>query len=303
MTTPVEPSSLLRWRRRLPAPRRAHGRWLVGVLLLAGAAAAALLVTRHTASDGFERLLAAGCDEVEPCQVLEAEASERLARCGLSCEQEREQQREARQLLYRAEERRRVREHYRQSAELEGRIQDSARSRRIEDEQRVLAAQARVEERLRKEQLESEQAERERVSARAAEQRARELRYLTLMSPRSREQRLKRCHERLASCDALVELMLDAAQDDRERRRLVEINERALEDKHRGPELEAAVDEQGVPRRDGAGEAAARATIATPADPAPSAAAPGAAAPSAEPCSGRAEGCCDPGTSTNCPDS
>ena len=290
---------MLRWRRRLPAPRRAHGRWLVGVLLLAGAAAAAVLVTGHTEGDGFERLLAAGCDEVEPCHALEAEASERLARCGVSCEEERAQQREARQLLYRAEERRRVREHYRQSAELEGRIQDSARSRRIEDEQRVLAAQARAEERLRKEQLESEQAERERAAARAAEQRARELRYLTLMSPRSREQRLKRCHERLASCDALVELMLDAAQDDRERRRLVEINERALEDKHRGPELEAAVDEQGVPRRDVASEAATRAAIAAPAEPA----APSAVVPSAEHCAGRAEGCCEPGASANCPDS
>jgi hypothetical protein len=297
MTTTREPSSMLRWRRRLPAPRRAHGRWLLVVLLLGAAAAATAFATQHTRGDGFERLLATGCDEVEPCRALEAEAAERLARCGLSCEREREQQHEARQLLYRAEERRRVREHYRQSAELEGRIQDSARSRRIEDEQRVLAAQARAEERLRKEQLESEQAERERAAARAAEQRARELRYLTLMSAKAREQRLKRCHERLASCDALVELMLDAAQDDRERRRLVEINERALEDEHRGTEPELRVAE-GVPRHAQSSETAARAAIAAPAEPAPS-----AAASSDEPCAGRAEGCCEPGAGAACPDS
>ncbi|MET0413166.1 MAG: hypothetical protein ABW217_17810, partial [Polyangiaceae bacterium] len=286
----------LRWRRRLPAPRHGHGRWLVLALLLAGAAAA-VLVTRHSVGDGFERLLAAGCDEVEPCRALEAESAERLARCGLSCEREREQQREARQLLHRAEERRRVREHYRQSAELEGRIQEDARTRRIADEQRVLAAQARAEERLRKEQLESEQAERERVAARAAEQRARELRYLTLMSSRSREQRLKRCHERLASCDALVELMLDAAQDDRERRRLVEINERALEDKYRGPAQDSTVDVKVVARHDVASETSAGTALAAPAE------STSAAAPVDAPCAGRAEGCCVPGATAACPDS
>jgi hypothetical protein len=298
MTTPREPSSMLRWRRRLPAPRRAHGRWLAVALLLGGAGAAATLVIRHGEGDGFERLLAAGCDEVEPCRALEAESSLRLAGCGLSCEREREQQRDARQLLHRAEERRRVREHYRQSAELEGRIQEVARARRIEEEQRVLAAQARAEERLRKEQLESEQAERARVATRAAEQRARELRYLTLMSPRLREQRLKRCHERLASCDALVELMLDAAQDDRERRRLVEINERALEDKQRGPEDLSALDAKVVPRHGVATEASAGTATPAPAEPTSSAAAPVDA-----PCAGRAEGCCEPGASAACPDS
>lgn len=299
MTTAHESSSTLRWRRRPPAPRRGHGRWLALAALLGGGAVAALVITPDSAGDGLERLLAAGCDEVEPCRALEAEATARLGRCYLACGREREQQREARQLLHRAEERRRVREHYRQSAELEGRLAESARSRRIEDEQRVLAAQARVEERLRQEQLELEQAERARAEARAAEQRARELRYLTLMSAQAREQRLKRCHERLASCDALVELMLDAASDDRERRRLVEVNERSLEAKHRGPEHAAAAETNVAARRDMvASEAPARSAPAAPTAPAPSTTRAGD-----EPCAGRAEGCCESGSATDCPDS
>jgi hypothetical protein len=302
MTTPREPSPTLRWRRRppapsLPAPRRGGGRWLGLMVLLGTAGAALLLVTGHAQGDGFERLLAAGCDEVEPCQALEAEASARLARCSFSCASERDQQREARQLLYRAEERRRVREHYRQSAELEGRLAESARSRRIEDQERVLAAQARIEERLRKEQLEIEQAERERVAARAAEQRARELRYLKLMSPRAREQRLKRCHERLASCEGLVELMLDAASDDRERRRLVELNERALEDQQRRPEREPAHDANVTPRA-----AALAPEGGAPAAPAATEPVSNEGAQGDEPCAGRAEGCCEPGAA-DCPDS
>src|SRR5690554_4525049 len=154
VTTPREPT--LRWRRRLPAPRRGHARWLALMALLAGAAAVALLVSRRAQGDGLERLLAAGCDEVESCRLLAAQATEQLARCTFWCERERAQQREARALLHRTEERLRVREHYRQSAELEGRLEQSARSRRIEDEQRVLAVQARAEERLRKEQLDAE---------------------------------------------------------------------------------------------------------------------------------------------------
>jgi hypothetical protein len=298
MTTPREPSLTLRWRRRLPAPRRGQVRWLGLVTMLGAALAAALLVGRHTADDGFERVLGAGCDEPEPCRALEVEATERLARCSFSCEQERAQQREARQLLYRAEERRRVREHYRQSAALEGKIEESARTRRIEDEQRVLAAQARVEERLRKEQLDAEQAERERVETRAAEQRKRELRYLALMSPKAREQRLKRCHERLASCDALVELMLDAASDERERRRLVEVNERALEAKHRGTEGDDVAEAKVVPRHEAVAGEATPPPPAAPVEPALS-----VAATSDEPCAGRAEGCCEPGASANCPGS
>lgn len=298
MTTPRESSSTLRWRRRLPAPRRGHARWLALLAVLAGAAAVAPLLTARSPVDGFERRLAAGCEEIEPCHALEVEATERLVRCGLSCESEREQQREARQLLYRAEERRRVREHYRQSAELEGRLAASARSRRIEDEQRVLATQARAEEQLRKEQLELEQAERERVQARAAEQRAREVRYLSLMSPRAREQRLKRCHERLASCDALVELMLDGASDDRERRRLVEINERALETKHRGLEDEVVSDTP-VPSRPHAvaSEASAHAPTLAPSEPASN-----VTTVADETCAGRAEGCCKSGVAADCPD-
>lgn len=303
MTTPREPSPTLRWRRRLPAPQpaeptRGRGGWLALVALLGTAGAVLLLATGHAPDDGFERLLAAGCDEVEPCHALEVEASARLARCSFSCAGEREQQREARQLLSRAEERRRVREHYRQSAELEGRLAESARSRRIEDAERVLAAQARVEERLRKEQLEAEQAERARLEAKGAEQRARELRYLALMSPRAREQRLKRCHERLASCDALVELMLDATADERERRRLVEINERALEDKHGRPAGDAPHDAKVTPRAE-----AVAAEAPAPAQPAASEPVPSESAHGDELCAGRAEGCCEPGAAAGCPDS
>ncbi len=118
------------------------------------------------------------------------------------------------------------------------------------------------------------------------------------MSPRAREQRLKRCHERLASCDALVELMLDAASDDRERRRLVESNERALEDKHRGTER-AASDVKITPQHEVvASEASAHAPATAPSEPAASAAAAGD-----ETCAGRAEGCCEPSAAADCPDS
>jgi hypothetical protein len=287
-----EPSLTLRWRRRAQGRRRAVGRWLALPLLLSGLGSAALLVHAHTGSDGFERRLEAGCDELEPCQALEAEASERLTRCTLVCGREREQQREARHLLYRAEERRRVREHYRQSEALEGRRLESERERQIEDEERAQAARARVEERLRKDQLEAERLERERQEVRLAEQRARELRYASLLSPALREQRLTRCHERLAACDALVELLLDAASDDRERRRLVELNERALQKKYAQPD-----------EREGA-SAATRRSASTPVAAAPQLpATPAAEAWSVDACAGRTEGCCEAGGIENCPGS
>jgi hypothetical protein len=297
MSTSAEPSLPLRWRRRPQERKPGLARWLVPLALLGGLGLGGVLVSGHTGRDGFERLLEAGCDEVEPCKALEAEASERLARCAVSCGRERDQQREARHLLYRADERRRVREHYRQSEALEGRIQESERERRIEDEERVLAVQARAEEHLRKEQLAAEHAERERQEARLAEQRARELRYLSLLSPAAREQRLARCHERLATCDALVELLLDAAPDERERRKLVELNERALDTKlgRPLPAPHGAKDAQA-----GHGEPA-RAAAAPPAEPTPSP--PDGTAAGVNACAGRAEGCCEPGSDADCPGS
>jgi dTMP kinase len=300
MSSSAEPALTLRWRRRpTTGRRRGLGRWLALVALLGGGAGATLFVAQHARMDGFERVLESGCDEVDSCKALEAEASARLGRCVVSCGREREHQREARHLLYRAEERRRVREHYRQSDALEGRIQETERERRIEDEERVLAAQARVEERHRKELLEVERAERERQDAKLAEQRARELRYLTLLSPAAREQRLKRCHEQLATCDALVELLLDAATDERERRRLVASNERALEDKREGVGRGELPSARSEPRA----EEPRPAVTPTPLAVEPPTPAAASAAASVDFCPRGTPGCCSPEAQGDCPGS
>jgi hypothetical protein len=230
---PLEQPLARRWQRRSPARTRPLLRAALGcglVALLAGVLAS----VPWQRPDDLSRRLAQGCEDVEQCQALAADAALQLGECWLGCEGERAHDRAARLLVLHAQERRRVRDHYRQSDALEDRIMQGERERRAEDEQRLLAARAALDERRYQRQLEEQRAEREAEQQRLAEQRAKELRYLGLLSPDGRELRLRRCHQGFGSCDGLLELLLDAAGNERERRQLADLNERLLMDKALG---------------------------------------------------------------------
>lgn len=198
----------------------------------AALALAALVVAQRNAAAepaAFERRLADGCDGVEACQALERLASERWARCALLCARERDDLRRARQLVHRAEERRRVREHYRASAELERRARAAARAERELAALRSQAAERELEEHRQRLAREREREARRWRRRAELERREREITYLRLLSAEHREQRLARCHGQRGACGDLLERLLEAASDDPERRALAAANERFLE--------------------------------------------------------------------------
>jgi hypothetical protein len=213
-----------------PAVRR-HGRVFVmrtalGAALLAGAAWASLaLAVAHAGDSAFSRRIGAGCEELEPCQTLEAEAEQRVDECSFACGRAAAEYRAARLMRFRAEERRAVRDHYRERDRAEQLERQSQRTRSIDDWQRREAARAEEAERDRRHQVELERLRQAHVDRRLADERERRQRYYAALGPEGRAMRLERCLAGNERCDALVIDLLDATRDDAERRKLAERNE------------------------------------------------------------------------------
>jgi hypothetical protein len=225
------------WRRRSPgAPSPCSGtasarRWplrFAGGLLSAGLAALGASHWGGAAEGALSERLSEGCEEIEPCRQLEAEAAQRLQVCWLGCGSEAAEHRMARSLRFRAEERSAVRAHYRQRDAAERSEQQSERERRLADWQREQAAHGADAEREQRERLDLERLRQERIDRRIQEERQRRIAYLVLLAPEARLQRLERCHAEKAGCDALVLDLVEAAQGADEKRKLAEQNEQLL---------------------------------------------------------------------------
>lgn len=239
------PASARRWRRRTPAAHTAAApragavlrsvgsrSWrrplqgLVGAVLLFGVGWAALTAAwAHSGDSAFSRRVGAGCEALEQCLSLEAEAARRLDACALFCERAAEEYDAARLMRFRAEERRAVREHYRERDRAERRERQDKRAERLDEWRRQRAARAEDAARARQHQLELERLRQEYIERRIADERRRRVGYLAALGPDGRALRLKNCLALSPRCDALVLDLLDATRDVNERRALAEMNE------------------------------------------------------------------------------
>jgi hypothetical protein len=222
-----------------PAPRAVAQRRLgaAAALLLAGLAG--LAAWRWLGSDeSFAERLSQGCEQLEPCRQLEAEAARREQSCWLGCGRELSDHRMARLLRYRAEERSAVREHYRQRDDAERSEQQLEREQKLADWQRAQAAHNAEAEREQRERLELERLRQDRIDQRIQAERQRRISYLALLAPAARAERLEQCYAEQAlparagqtgpGCEALALDLLEAAARGAEKRRLAELNEKLL---------------------------------------------------------------------------
>jgi hypothetical protein len=194
-------------------------------LLVAGAWGGAVLVHERAGDAAFSRRIAAGCEELEHCQQLEAEAEARVDRCSFACGVAASEYRAARVMRFRAEERRAVRDHYRERDRVERLERDMRRATRLDDWQRREAARAEEAERDRRHQLELERLRQAHADRRRAEERERRQSYFATLGREGRAKRLEHCLSVNERCDTLVLDLLDAARDDAERRELARRNE------------------------------------------------------------------------------
>lgn len=220
----------------VPQPRRWALRAAAAVLIgLAG-----LTAWRSLGSDdAFAERLSQGCEQLEPCRQLEAEAARREQSYWLGCGRELSDHRMARLLRYRAEERSAVREHYRQRDDAERSEQQSEREQKLADWQREQAAHTAEAEREQRERLELERLRQDRIDQRVQAERQRRISYLALLAPAARAERLEQCYaeparvaagtgqERAqANCEALALDLVEAAAEGTEKRKLAELNEK-----------------------------------------------------------------------------
>jgi hypothetical protein len=225
--------SATRWPRR-PAPtlpvRAPRGRGLrraavVGAVLLLTCLGAGLALAVGEHESEFSRRLSLGCDEIEACQRLEVEAERRVEDCWLACGDVRAEHRLARFFRYRVEERRAVREHYRQRGEAERRQAALDRARQLEESRRLETAHAEEAQREHQGRLELERLRQANVERRLSEQYQRRVAYLVLLGEEGRARRLRRCMHASGGCGELVLELIDAASGDAEKRSLAKLNE------------------------------------------------------------------------------
>jgi hypothetical protein len=198
---------------------------VAGALVLLGCVGAGLALGVGARQSEFCRRLNLGCEDLESCRRLEAEAERRLEDCWLSCGDVAAEHKLARFLRYRVEERGAVREHYRQRGETERQQAQLVRARQLEESQRLDTARALEAERERQGRLELERLRQANIDRRLAEQYERRVSYLVLLGPEGRARRLRRCVQGGASCGELVLELIDAAHDDAEKRSLAKLNE------------------------------------------------------------------------------
>jgi len=218
-TSPV-PAPSRRWRRVWPA--------LVSALLLCGGLGSAAVWHARAQNEQFSLQLSAGCEEMGPCQKLEAEAARRAQACWFGCGRELAEQRVARLQRYRAEERLAVREHYRQRDDAERTAEQLERAQRLAEWQREQAARSAFSEQEQRQRLELERLRQAQIDRRLLEERQRRVAYLTLLGAEGRLERLRRCHADKAGCEALILDLVEAASLADEKRKLAAENEKLL---------------------------------------------------------------------------
>jgi hypothetical protein len=210
-------------RERRRASRRA---WVLGAVLLSGAGWAATLFAQAQLGDAtFSGRIQAGCEDLAPCQSLEAEAEHRLEQCRLFCGRAAAEYKTARLMRYRSEERRAVRDHYRERDRVERLEEEHQHAQKLDEMQRREAARVEEAAREQRERLQLESLRQEHIDRRIADERQRRAAYYSALGPEGRALRLKRCLGNAEHCDGLVLDLLDAARDDAERRHLAELNE------------------------------------------------------------------------------
>jgi hypothetical protein len=198
---------------------------LGGVLLAAAAWLGVTGVFAHSGDSAFSRRIVAGCDALEPCQTLEAEAERRMDQCALSCGRAAAEYQAARLLRFRAEERLAVREHYRLRDDAELHERERERARQLDEWQRHEAVRASEASRERQHRLELERLRQAHVDRRLSEERQRRASYYSALGAKGRAKRLERCLSSSERCEALTLDLLDATENEAERRLLAQLNE------------------------------------------------------------------------------
>jgi hypothetical protein len=225
---------------RARARRRRVG--IAAWLVLVGCVAVGCALHFGASDPGFARRLELGCEELEQCRQLEADASLRLADCWLMCGDRALQHQLASFLRYRSEERQAVREHYRRRGEAERLEARLSREREQEESREAQAARAQAEEREHQRRLELERLRQAQVEQRAAEQHRRRVSYLSFLGAEGRARHLRRCEKAGMGCDGLILELLDAAGDLDEKRSLAELHERLVAGEEPGvPTVDAKV--------------------------------------------------------------
>jgi hypothetical protein len=212
-----------RWRRCWPA--------LLAVLSLGGGLCSVAVWHESTQDERFSLQVSAGCESIEPCQKLEAEAALRVQACWFGCGRELAEQRVARLQRYRAEERSAVREHYRQREDAERNAEQLEHERQLATWQREQAAKSALSEQEQRQRLELERLRQERIDRRVLEERQRRVGYLALLGAEGRLERLRRCHADKADkagCEALILDLVEATSLADEKRKLAAENEKLL---------------------------------------------------------------------------
>lgn len=210
------------------SPRRHRAVWrgaALGALLGAAALGLTLALQAPQEDSSLSRRIAAGCEQLEACQALEAEAERRSFECRVFCDQAVAEHRAARLLRYRAEERRAVRAHYRERERVERLEQQREHARQQDERARREAARAQEAARVHERRLELERLRQAHFDRRQEAERMRRASYYASLGPEGRARRLERCLATASTCDALTLDLLDAASDDAERRALGELNE------------------------------------------------------------------------------
>ena len=210
----------LSWRRAWPA--------LVSLLFLCGGLGSAAAWHERAQGEQFSLQLSAGCEDIEPCQGLEAEAARRAQACWFGCGRELAEQRVARLQRYRAEERLAVREHYRQRDDAERNAEQVQRERQLAEWQREQAARSAFSEQEQQQRLELERLRQAQLDRRLLEERQRRVGYLALLGAEGRLERLRRCHADKAGCEALILELVEAASLADEKQKLAVENEKLL---------------------------------------------------------------------------
>jgi hypothetical protein len=213
--------------------------------VLSGTGWAATLFAQAQLGDAtFSGRIQAGCEDLAPCQSLEAEAEHRLEQCRLFCGRAAVDYKTARLMRYRSEERRAVRDHYRERDRVERLEEEQLHAQKLDEWQRREAARVDQATREQRERLELERLRQEHIDRRIADERQRRATYYGALGPEGRALRLKRCLGNAEHCDGLVLDLLDAARDGAERRQLAELNEGVVppppKAKHDGKVIPAA---------------------------------------------------------------
>ncbi len=178
-------------------------------------------------TDDFPERVKAGCSTLEQCETLELAAKARVRECKentvgyIRCSDARNDLDAVRELKRRID---------RKHAETERAKQQADYERRDREMREQAAERERRREQARRDEQERQEAARREREARAAarvqEEHAKKVDFFRQLSVQQREARLRECYEERDDCDAFLELLLEATEAEKDRKRLIDANER-----------------------------------------------------------------------------